>query len=61
MYHNRPTFADMRAMKARRQKISMLYVTNFEEAAAAAAAGILPLGVIGPTTKPMLTRLSPSM
>jgi hypothetical protein len=27
----------MRAMKARRQKISMLPVTNFEEAAAAAA------------------------
>jgi 3-methyl-2-oxobutanoate hydroxymethyltransferase len=37
MYHNRPTVADLRAMKARGQKISMLYVTNFEEAAAAAS------------------------
>ena len=47
MYHNRPTVADMRAMKARGQKISMLYVTNFEEAAAAAAAGINMLSIEG--------------
>src|SRR4029453_1691816 len=47
MYHNRPTVADMRAMKARRQKISMLYVTNFEEAAAAASAGINMLSIEG--------------
>ena len=38
LYHNRPTVADMRAMKARGQKISMIYVTTLEEAAAAAAA-----------------------
>ncbi len=28
MYHNRPTVADMRAIKARSQKITMIYVTN---------------------------------
>ena len=33
--HNRPTVADMRAMKARGQKISMFYVSNCEEDAAA--------------------------
>ena len=38
--HNRPTVADIRAMKAKGQKISMLYVTTLEEAAAAAAAGV---------------------
>ena len=32
----RPTVADIRAIKARGQKISMLYVTTLEEAAAAA-------------------------
>lgn len=37
---NRPTVADLRAMKARGQKISMLYVTTPEEAAAAEAAGV---------------------
>lgn len=47
MYHNRPTVADMRAMKARGQKISMLYVTTLEEAAAAAAAGINMLSIEG--------------
>ncbi len=45
MYHNRPTVADIRAMKARGQKISMLYVTTLEEAAAAAAAGIHMLSI----------------
>jgi 3-methyl-2-oxobutanoate hydroxymethyltransferase len=43
----RPTVADMRAMKARGQKISMLYVTTLEEAAAAAAAGIHMLSIEG--------------
>jgi 3-methyl-2-oxobutanoate hydroxymethyltransferase len=38
--NNRPTVADIRAMKARGQKISMIYVTTLEEAAAADAAGI---------------------
>ena len=35
MKNTRPTVADIRAMKARGQKISMLYVTTLEEAAAA--------------------------
>ena len=47
MYHNRPTVADIRAMKARGEKISMLYVTTLEEAAAAAAAGIHMLSIEG--------------
>lgn len=42
---NRPTVHDMRAMKARGQKISMLYVTTLEEAAAADAAGIHMLSI----------------
>jgi 3-methyl-2-oxobutanoate hydroxymethyltransferase len=45
MYHNRPTVADIRAMKARGEKISMLFVTTPEEAAAAAEAGIHLLSV----------------
>ena len=45
MYHNRPTVADLRAMKARGEKISMIYVTTCEEAAAAAAAGIHMLSI----------------
>lgn len=47
MYHNRPTVADMRAMKARGQKITMIYVITLEEAAAAAAAGIHMLSIEG--------------
>jgi 3-methyl-2-oxobutanoate hydroxymethyltransferase len=47
IYHNRPTVADIRAMKARGQTISMLYVTTLEEAAAAAAAGINMLSIEG--------------
>ena len=42
---NRPTVHDMRAMKARGEKISMLYVTTLEEAAAANAAGIHMLSI----------------
>lgn len=42
---NRPTVHDMRAMKARGQKISMLYVTTPEEAAAANEAGIDMLSI----------------
>jgi 3-methyl-2-oxobutanoate hydroxymethyltransferase len=45
--HSRPTVADIRAMKARGQKISMLYVTTLEEAAAADAAGIHMLSIEG--------------
>jgi 3-methyl-2-oxobutanoate hydroxymethyltransferase len=43
--HRRPTVADIRAMKARGSKISMLYVTTPEEAAAAAAAGVDMLSI----------------
>ena len=46
-YPGRPTVADIRAMKARGQKISMLYVTRAEEAAAASAAGIHMLSIEG--------------
>ena len=45
--NNRPTVHDMRAMKARGQKISMLYVTTPDEAAAADAAGIHMLSIEG--------------
>ena len=45
--NTRPTVADMRAMKARGQKISMLYVTSLEEAAAADAAGVDMLSIEG--------------
>jgi 3-methyl-2-oxobutanoate hydroxymethyltransferase len=45
MYHNRPTVADLRAMKARGEKISMIYVTTLEEAEAAATAGIHMLSI----------------
>lgn len=41
----RPTVSDIRAMKARGQKISMLYVTTPDEAAAADAAGIHMLSI----------------
>lgn len=44
-FNNRPTVADIRAMKARGEKISMLYVTTLEEAAAADAAGIHMLSI----------------
>ena len=38
MYHNRPHVEDIRAMKRRGEKISMLFVTTPDEAAAAAVA-----------------------
>jgi 3-methyl-2-oxobutanoate hydroxymethyltransferase len=44
-FHNRPNVADIRAMKARGEKISMLYVTTLEEATAADAAGIHMLSI----------------
>ncbi len=44
---NRPTVHDMRAMKAQSEKISMLYVTTLEEAAAADTAGIHMLSIEG--------------
>lgn len=45
MRHNRLHVEDIRAMKRRGEKLSMLYVTTPEEAAAAAAAGIDLLSV----------------
>jgi 3-methyl-2-oxobutanoate hydroxymethyltransferase len=42
---SRPSVADIRAMKARGEKISMLYVTSLDEAAAADAAGIHMLSI----------------
>ena len=45
--NTRPTVHDIRAMKARGQKISMLYVTSLDEAAAANAAGIDMLSIEG--------------
>jgi 3-methyl-2-oxobutanoate hydroxymethyltransferase len=45
--NSRPTVVDFRSMKARGQKISMLYVTTLEEAAAADAAGIHMLSIEG--------------
>jgi 3-methyl-2-oxobutanoate hydroxymethyltransferase len=44
-FHQRPNVADIRAMKARGEKISMLYVTTLDEAAAADAAGIHMLSI----------------
>jgi 3-methyl-2-oxobutanoate hydroxymethyltransferase len=45
--NTRPTVADIRAMKARGRKISMLYVTTLDEAAAAAAAKVDMLSIEG--------------
>lgn len=47
MRHNRMTIADLRAAKGKRQ-LSMLFVENTDEAAAAAAAGIDVLSIIQP-------------
>ena len=47
MYHNRPHAHDIRNMKKRGEKISMLYVSTPDEAAAAAAAGIHMLSIEG--------------
>lgn len=56
--NSRPTVGDMRAMKARGQKISMLYVTTLEEAAAAAAAGIDMLSIEGRFFSPEMREAS---
>lgn len=45
--NTRPTVADIRAKKARGEKLSMLYVTTLEEAAAADSAGIDMLSIEG--------------
>ncbi|MES0209931.1 3-methyl-2-oxobutanoate hydroxymethyltransferase [Mesorhizobium sp. M0028] len=52
--NTRPTVADIRAMKARGEKISMLYVTTEEEAAAANAAGIQMLSIEGRFFSPQM-------
>jgi 3-methyl-2-oxobutanoate hydroxymethyltransferase len=44
MRHNRQTVVDIQSMKARGQKISMLYVTTLDEAA---AAGVTMLSIEG--------------
>jgi 3-methyl-2-oxobutanoate hydroxymethyltransferase len=54
--NTRPTVADIRAMKARGQKISMLYVTTPEEASAADAAGIDMLSIEGRFFSPEMRR-----
>lgn len=51
LYHNRPTVADIRALKGKRQ-LTMLYVETLEEAAAAAEAGIDMLSIIAPVWTP---------
>lgn len=47
MYHNRPHVEDIRQMKKSGQKLSMLFVSTPDEAAAAAAAGIHMLSIEG--------------
>lgn len=51
LYHNRPTVADIRALKGKR-KLTMLFVDTPEEAAAASAAGIDMLSIIDPVWTP---------
>ncbi len=51
LYHKRPTVADIRALKGKRQ-LTMLYVDTPEEAAAAASAGIDMLSIIDPSWTP---------
>ena len=53
LYHNRPTVADFRALKGKRQ-LTMLYVETLDEAAAAAAAGIDMLSIIAPLWTPQM-------
>lgn len=51
LYHRRPTVADIRALKGKRQ-LTMLYVDTVEEAAAAVEAGIDMLSIIDPVWTP---------
>ena len=53
MKHNRPSVADLRALKGKRQ-LTMLYVDTPEEAAAAAAASIDMLSIIDPVWTPAM-------
>lgn len=54
MYHTRPSVADLRARKARGEKLTMLFVETPDEARAAAAAGIDMLSIIAPLWKPQM-------
>ena len=47
IYHNRPMVQDIRSMKKNQEKISMLFVSTPDEAAAANAAGIHMLSIRG--------------
>ena len=60
MDRNRKTVADMRALKAAGTKISMLYVTTTEEAAAADAAGIHMLSIEGKFFTPEMRKAAGS-
>jgi 3-methyl-2-oxobutanoate hydroxymethyltransferase len=53
MASKRPTVADIRALKGKRQ-LTMLYVDSLEEAEAAAAAGIDMLSIIDPLWTPQM-------
>ena len=55
MRHKRKTVADLRALKGKRQ-LSMLFVENTDEAAAAAAAGIDVLSIIQPIWTPEMRK-----
>ena len=53
LYHHRPTVADIRALKGKRQ-LTMLFVDTPDEAAAAAAAGIDILSIVDPVWTPQM-------
>jgi ketopantoate hydroxymethyltransferase len=53
MKNNRKTVADLRALKGKRQ-LTMLFVDNVDEAAAASAAGIDVLSIIDPLWTPQM-------
>lgn len=52
--NTRPTVSDIRAMKSRGEKISMLYVTTLDEAAAANTAGVHMLSIEGRFFSPQM-------
>jgi 3-methyl-2-oxobutanoate hydroxymethyltransferase len=53
MKNNRKTVADLRALKGKRQ-MTMLFVDNVDEAAAASAAGIDMLSIVDPVWTPQM-------